>query len=138
MTTVAVTAAKVAMLDPMKCVTRSYVAAVAITRGQAVYINIAGKVALADSDGSGTRNFRGIALDTVGANQAVEVLHEGEIAGFTVASLNCDSLVYVGTTAGTLDTGTGGAAAGRVVALTDNPNNTKVLRIFTRWSEDWA
>lgn len=138
MTAVAVVAAKVAMVDPIKCVTRSYIAAVAITRGQAVYINTSGKIDLADSNGSGTRQFRGIALDTVGANQACEVLHEGEVAGFTVSGLNADSLVYVGTTAGGLDTGTGGAAAARVVCMTDVPNNTKVLRVFTRWESDWA
>ena len=138
MTTVAVVAAKVALIDPIKAVTRSYIASVAITKGQAVYITTAGKVALADSDSSGTRQFRDIALDTVGAGQAVEVLHDGEIAGFTVSGLNCDSLVYVGTVAGAIITGTGGAAAGRVVSMTDGPNATKVLRVFTRWESDWA
>lgn len=138
MATVAVTTTQVNALDPIKCTIRSYVAAVAITRGQAIYINTAGKVAPADSDGSGTRQFRGIALKTVGAGQAVDVLHDGEIAGFGVSALNCDTLVYVGTVAGTLITGTGGAAAGRVVALTDMPTATKVLRIFTRWEADWS
>jgi len=138
MSTVAVTTAQVAMLDPIKCVTRSYIANEAITRGQAVYILTTGKVGLADSDGSGTRQFRGIALDTVGAGQAVEVLHDGEIGGFGVSALNADTLVYVGTVAGTLITGTGGAKAGRVVTLTDKPTYTKVLRIFTAWDTIWA
>ena len=138
MSTVVVTAAQVAMLDPIKCVTRSYIASVAITRGQAVYIKTDGKLALADSDGSGTRQFRGIALDTVGVNQACEVLHDGEVAGFTVSGLNADTLVYVGTTAGAVITGTGGAAVGRVVCLTDAPSYTKVLRVFTRWESDWS
>jgi hypothetical protein len=138
MSTVAVTAAQVRPIDPLKATIRSYIAVAAITKGQAVYITTVGKVGLADSDGSGTRQFRGIALDTVGAGQAVGVLHDGEIAGFTVSGLNCDSLVYVGTVAGALITGTGGAAAARVVAMTDGPNATKVLRVFTRWSADWS
>lgn len=140
MTAISVTAAQVAPIDPLKADIRSYIAAVAITRGQAVYIDTNGKVNLADANGSGTLQFRGIALNTVGANQAVDVLHDGEVAGFAVSGLNCDALVYVGNTAGGLDTAAGSTsiAAARVVAMTNGPANTKVLRVFTRWSENWA
>lgn len=140
MTDIVVTAAQVGMIFPMKAEVRSYIAYVAITKGQAVYIRTDGKVAVADADGSGTLQFRGIALNTVGAGDAVDVIHDGELYGFTVAGLNADSMVYLSNTAGALATAAGSTSVvcGRVVCLTDTPTMTKVLRVFTRWSADWA
>jgi len=140
MTDIVVTAAQVAMLDPIKCITRSYLAGVAITKGQAVYIYTDGTVKLCDANGSGTYQFRGIALNTVGIGQAVEVLHEGEVGGFTVAGMNADAVVYVSNTAGALATaaGTTDIVAGRVVCLTNGPTSTKVVRITTQWATIWA
>ena len=140
MADITVTAAQVALLDPQKSVIEKYIASVAITKGQAVYLTTAGKAALADGNGSGTKQFRGIALNTVGAGDAVDVLHEGVVAGFTVSGMNGDAIAYLSNTAGALSTtaGSTSVACGRVVVLTDGPTLTKALRIFTRWSADWS
>lgn len=142
MTAIAVTPAQVALVHPKKTSQniRSYIASVAITKGQAVYITTTGKAALCDANGSGTKQFRGIALKSVDAGSAVDVLHDGELYGFGVSALNVDALIYASNTPGGLDTAAGSTtiAAGRVVALTDSPTLTKVLRVFTRWEADWT
>lgn len=140
MTDITVTAAQVAALDPQKAIIEKYIASVAITKGQAVYLTTAGKAALADANGSGTLQFRGIALNTVGAGDAVDVLHEGVVSGFGVSGMNGDAIAYLSNTAGALGTAAGSTsvACGRVVVLTDSPTLTKALRIFTRWSADWS
>jgi len=140
MADITVTAAQVAALDPQKSTIEKYIAAVAITKGQAVYLNTSGKAALADANGSGTLQFRGIALNTVAAGEAVDVLHEGVVAGFGVSSMNGDAIAYLSNTAGALGTAAGSTAVacGRVVVLTDAPTLTKALRVFTRWSADWS
>jgi len=134
-----VTAANVAVVRPLDAVIRSYIAVAAITAGQAVYFTTAGKAGVADANDSGKIQFRGIALKTVGAGQAVDVLHEGEIYGFESLG-NADTILYLSNTAGKLATSSGSTAvaAGRVVCLSDSPTLTKVVRVFTRWSADWA
>lgn len=140
MTAIALTAAQIAMVDPMKCKTRTVIAAVALTKGQAAYINTSGKADLADANGSGTKQFRGIVLNTVGAGEAVTLLQEGDVYGFTVSAMNADAIAYLSNTAGGLDTAAGSTtvAVGRVVCLTDTPTLTKVLNIFIRPSADWS
>jgi hypothetical protein len=137
MADITVTAAQVAPVFPDEARIRSYIAAVAITAGQAVYRTSAGKADLADANGSGTLQFRGIALETVGAGQSVSVLEEGEIYGFTLAGAY-DSLAYVSNTAGALADAAGGTSigAGRVVNLTDG-SLTKVLYIQSKMNADW-
>lgn len=139
MADITVTAAYVSLLDPMKAHVGSYIAAVAITKGQAVAFDTSGKVQVADANGTYLQ-FRGIALNDADAGHAVEVVHEGKVAGFTVSSLNGDALVYLSNTAGVLATAAGSTsvACARVVALTDSPTNTKVLQVFTQWEADWA
>ncbi len=140
MADITVTTAQVAALDPKKAVIEKYIAAEAITKGQAVYLTTAGKAGVADANASGKVQFRGIALDTVAAGDAVSVLHEGVVAGFGVSGMNGDAIAYLSDTAGALSTTAGltSVACGRVVTLTDAPTLTKALRIFTRWSADWA
>lgn len=141
MAAISVVAARVGILRPLTAEIRSYVAAAALTKGAAVYIKTDGKIDLCDANAAGCKQFRGIALQSVGAGQIVDVLHEGEVAGFDVSSMNVDAPVYVNDTAGVLDTTasvTTTVVAGRVVMLTDGPTNTKVIRITTRWSQDWA
>lgn len=140
MADITVTAAQVAALDPQKAVIENYIAVEAITKGQAVYLTTAGKAGLADANAAGKLQFRGIALNTVAAGEAVSVLHEGVVAGFSVSSMNGDAIAYLSNTAGALGTtaGSTSVACGRVVVLTDAPTLTKALRIFTRWSADWA
>lgn len=139
MTAIVVTAAQIGVVDPHKSHIKSYIAAAAITRGQAVYVDSAGKVNLCDGNGSGTKQFRGIALKTVAAGEATDVLQEGELYGYTLAGAY-DSLVYVGDVAGELADAAGSTAivVGRVSVLTNYPTLTKVLRVSIRWDADWA
>ena len=137
---ITVTAARVALLFPTKADVRSYIAAETITKGQAVYITTTGKVGVADANGSGTLQFRGIALNGGAAGQAIDVVHEGEVAGFTLTG-NGDALIYLSNTVGALGDSAGATTivAGRIVVLTDGPTLTKVLRVGPpKWLADWA
>jgi hypothetical protein len=139
MAAIVVTAAQVGVIDPIKSTIKSYIANAAITKGQACYITTAGKADLCDGNGSGTLQFRGIALNAAAAGEAVDLLQDGELYGFTLAG-NVDSLVYVGDTAGELADSAGSTAivAGRVSVLTNYPTLTKVLRVFVQWEANWA
>ena len=138
MAAVALTAARISCPNPQKCDIRSYIATETITQGQAVYILTTGKVGVADANAAGKQQFRGIALNGGGAGSAIDVLHAGEVAGFTLTG-DADTLVYLSDTAGGLDTsaGTMTVRAGRVVCRSD-ADLTKVLRVFTQWEADWA
>ena len=139
MTDIALTAAHIGLCYPKSENIRSYVAAATITKGQAVYFTTAGTVGVADANDSGKQQFRGIALNGGGAGQAIDVLHEGEVYGFTISGLNADVLVYLSDTAGALAdaAGTMTVAVGRVVCLSDK-GATKVLRVSTSWFAQWA
>lgn len=138
MADITVTAAKVAPVFADECRIRTYVAGATITAGQAVYRNSSGDANLADANGSGTLQFRGVALNGGGTGQAISVLEEGECYGFTLAGAY-DSLAYVSNTAGALADAAGGTSivAGRVVCLAD-PDRTKVLYISAKMNGDWA
>lgn len=139
MSAIALTAAKIAPVFADECRIRTRIAAVTITAGQALYVNTSGDDDLADGNGSGTKQFDGIALNGGGAGQAIDVLQEGECYGFTLSGLAYGALAYVGDTAGVLDTaaGTVTVIVGRVVPLSD-PDRTKVLFVTTRMNGDWA
>jgi len=138
MADITVTAARVGLLYPQKADVRDYLAAVTITKGQAVYILAAGTVGVADANASGAQQFRGIALNGGGAGQAISVLHDGECAGFTVTG-NANTLLYLSDTAGALAdaAGTMTVAAARIICDSDK-DATKVIRVFTQWEADWA
>lgn len=140
MTVITVTAAQVAPVDPSKASIRNYIAGVALTKGVPVYIDgTTGKVNIADANGSGTKQFRGITLDAAGAGQAVRVLEAGDVYGFTLSGAY-DSIVYLSDTAGSLDdaAGTVTVICGRVAPMSDN-SLTKVLRVATRLDgADWS
>ena len=142
MAAVAYTAAQIAPVDPIKCDIRTYIANVAITKGQPVYFVAAsaGRVALADANAGGAQQFRGIALNAAAAGQAVDVLHEGAVYGFTLTALNVDAFVYLADAVGSYDDGVGTMTVpcGRVIGLTDGPTFTKVLQVFTQWEAQWA
>ena len=107
------------------------IAGVAITAGQAVYINSSGNAVLADASAAGTAVCIGIALQSVSAGQAFPVQIDGYVTGFDLSSLAYNALVTVSDTAGDLDSGgspTVTAPVGRVWALTD-ADRTKVLFI---------
>lgn len=128
------TAAKVAVVFPEKAIIDNGIAAAALTAGQPVYIDSNGKYGVADANGSGTTQFRGIVLESVGAGQPCSVLVSGELYGYTLSGAY-DSLAYVSDTAGSLSTtaGTTSLAVGRVVAVFDSKQATKILKV-TGWA----
>jgi hypothetical protein len=137
---VSYTAAKIAPVFPKDAKIRSYTAGVTITQGQPVYLVAAtGLLALCDAnDSEATKQPRGIALNGGSAGQAVDVLEDGECYGFTLSG-NYESFVYVADAVGTYVDAAGSTAVpiGKVVPLNDK-DKTKVLRVFTRWSQLWA
>lgn len=139
----AVTAAQVASVYPdgqhgTEIVTM--VAAATITAGLPVYQDSAGKANIADANGSGTLQFRGIALTGGGAGQGISVLKKGYIYGFTIGSTAYDAILYLSDTVGNIATSAGSTniKVGRVVALTDHGTLTKVIYIEADWLRDWA
>jgi hypothetical protein len=134
MSAITVTAAQVAPVNETEPEIKTYIAAAAITAGQAVYENSAGKVDLAKADAVGTAKCVGIALRTVGAGQAVSVLQRGTIAGFTLSGAYASDVYVSAATAGSLDsaiiTGTGNVVTpvGMVTSMSD-ADLTKVLWI---------
>jgi len=139
MSDIALVSGKIGVVFPQRAEIYDFIATEAITKGQAVYQLTTGKVGVADANGSGKQQFRGIALSSVGAGQAVSVLVRGHIAGFTVSGLNADVLVYLSDTVGALGTagGTMTVPVGRVVSLPDN-DLTKVVYIDVNWLADWS
>lgn len=130
-----VTKEKVAQVFPMEGLIRTYKAAVALDAGTPVYVDANGKANKADANGASPINrFRGITLETVGAGQDVDVISQGEIAGFDLSGLAYDAQVFVSDTAGALAdaAGTTSLPVGRVHPMNDGAK-TKVLRL-TGWS----
>lgn len=140
MAAVALTAAQIAMVFPQRAEVYDFVAAATITKGQALYMTSAGKVDLADANGSGTLQFCGIALNGGGAGQAITVLKQGHVFGYTVSALAYEAPIYLSNTAGGLDTAAGGTSVlvARVVPLSDAGTLTKVLYITADWLRIWA
>ncbi len=138
MSAVALTAAQIAPVFADNCEIRTYIAGATITAGQAVYLNSSGDIDLADGNGSGTKQFKGIALNGGGAGQAIDVLRRGECYGFTITSAY-DAFLYVSDTAGGLDTsaGTVTVRVGRISCLSD-ASRTKVLFVNADMTNDWA
>jgi hypothetical protein len=139
MADITVTAAQVALCFPDKSERVDIIAVEAITAGQAVYQDTNGKAGVADANAAGKQQFRGIALSSAGAGQAVSVLVRGHVYGFTVSGMNGDALAYLSDTAGALSTtvGTMTVNCGRVTCLTDG-NLTKVLYICADWLRTWS
>jgi hypothetical protein len=137
---IALTAAQVEPIFPLRAEIYSFMAASTITKGQVVYMTTAGTVAPADANGTGTRQARGIALNAAYAGQAVSVLKRGHVAGFTVSGLNASVPLFLSDTVGALNdtaSGTLTVVCGIVVCMTDK-DATKVLYADFRWGPDWA
>lgn len=136
---IALTAAQIGVVDPIKATIKSYLAGSTITKGQVVAQATDGTVDPADASAGGGylyEQVRGIALNGGGAGQAIDVLENGEMYGHTVSGLNCGDLIYLSDTVGRLSTvaGTVTVYLGRVTALADK-SATKVARIQTIFSE---
>ena len=136
MAAIAVTAAQVAVLYPQQSEIYSLEAAEAITKGQFVYVNANGKAALASGAAAGTLILVGLSLDAAGAGQAVSVLKQGFVAGFTVSGLTQGDPAYIGDAAGTADTvaGTVSKVIGRVAPVNQAGNIQKMLYVQNDWN----
>lgn len=122
MAAIALTADRISLLFVDQAEVYNLFAAVAITKGQAVYINSSGKAALSNSGSAGTTKFAGIALENAAANQALSVLKRGHVGGFTLSQAY-GALAYLNDTNGVIGdaAGTNSKVVGVVVPLTDNP-----------------
>ncbi len=137
MADLAPTAAQVAPVNETQYIARTYIAAVAITAGQAVYLNSSGKAALARANATGTiQAFLGIATNSAAAGKPVEVMVKGSIYGMNITGMAYGAHAYVssavaGSVQDTIVTGTGNfvAPVGRVVPMTDGSDLTKVLYV---------
>lgn len=95
------TVAQVAPVNETQYVAKTYIAAVAITAGQLVYLNSSGKAALARANATGTiQNLLGVATHSAAANKPVEVMITGSVYGLGVSSLAYGTKLYASTTAG--------------------------------------
>lgn len=139
MADISVTAAQVALVFPQKAEIIDGIATEAITVGQAVYQLTTRKFGVADANAAGKQQFRGIALNSAGAGQAVSILKKGFVAGFGIGSLNGDAALYLSDTAGALADGAGTMTVicGRVFGLSDN-DLTRVLYIDADWLRAWS
>lgn len=135
MAQVLVTAAQIALVHPQKAEVYDKTAAVAITAGETVYVNTAGKAAKADASSATTLKNSGLALNSAAAGKAVSVLKRGHVAGVTVSGLDVGAVVYYSDDAGQLAdaNGTVNRAIG-VVDATSEPTPTKLLYVDQTWN----
>ena len=128
---IALTASKVAVVDPMEAIIETYIAGEAITQGQFLYgIISSGKVGLADEDASAEKSWvLGMALDGAASGSPVQVLRKGKVYGFTLTSHAYWLPCSLSATAGAiLDTGAETNIVARIVPLSDAAL-TKVLQV---------
>ena len=134
MADIAVTAARVGLVDPLKSTVHSYIAGATITKGQAVSMATDGTIDPSDaSSGQGYlfEQYVGIALNGGGAGQAIDVVSVGLVYGFTVSGLDSGNVITLSNTAGALEGASGGDVnvyVGRVHPLTDK-SVTEVIRL---------
>lgn len=129
------TTAQIALVYPQKAEVYDKIAAEAITAGETVYVNTAGKVAKGDASAAGTLKNSGLALNSAAAGKAVSVLKRGHVAGVAVSGLNVGAVVYFSDTAGEMAdaAGTTSKAIG-VVDATSEPTPTKLLYVDQAWN----
>lgn len=115
-----------------------------IIAGQSVYLDPTTGTYLPTTTGTGGKyQFKGLALETVGAGQAFDIIGEGFVGGFDLSGMSFDDLVYLSDTAGKLATGAGTATAvaGRVMAMSDRDPATskpsKVLYVHSNMNSNW-
>lgn len=134
MADIALTSAQVRPINPDEAEFHNAMAGEALTKGDIVYFDTAGKAKKADGSAAGTANARGVALETVGSGQAVSILKRGLCAGYTVSALNADVQVFISDTAAKLADAAGTVAvpAGRVAIMLDK-DNTKVVYFDFDW-----
>lgn len=136
------TAAKVSPVYPTKAEIFPHIAIEAITAGQVVYFDATtGKCGIADGNVAAKDQARGIALQTVGAGQAVDVIQRGHVYGFTLTNQDYEDLLYLSDTAGDMcdaaGESTSDSVVGRVVALSDSAL-TKVVFVDIALHTEWS
>jgi len=137
MSDIALTAAAIGRVDPTKDEVYHALLAATVTAGQVVYLTTAGTWDLGDGSATGTAQARGLALEGGGAGQAVTIMKQGLVHGFTLSGLAYDARLYLSNTAGALAdaAGTVPVTMGRVWAMTD-ADKTKVLYFIGAQMED--
>ncbi len=140
MTDLVITAAQIAALHSQEAEIYSFIAGEAITKGQAVYMDSAGKVQVADANDSGHQQAIGIAMNKAGAAGVVNVLKRGAVAGFTLTNQAFDDPIYLSDTAGIFgdSVGTLTVPVGRITSVSQLGDITKVIYFNFRWRQDWA
>lgn len=124
---------------PAKAKIKPVIANATLANGDATYLASTGKYDLADGNGSGTKQFRGICIQAAGAGQSTSILERGAIGGYDVSGMSYDDIVYLSDTAGALSTtaGTVTVVCGRVVPMSDS-DLTKVIEIDVSYITTWA
>jgi hypothetical protein len=137
MSDIACTAAKVALVFPEQTECYNVKLAEAVTQGQALYQTTSGTFGLADASEEGKQQFKGIALEAGNAGEAISMLKQGVMSGYTLGTY--EDPVYLSDTAGALSTtpGTMTVYVGRVTALAD-PALTEVLYVTADWLRLWS
>ena len=137
MTDIVVTAAQVGRVHPDKDECLSVQLAATVTAGQALYQTTSATFDLADANGSGTIQARGIAVEGGAAGAWVTMMKRGWLYGFAVSALDGDALLYLSITAGALADATGGTnvVCGLVI---QSSNATKLVYVEFDWMRVWA
>jgi len=141
MTDIALTAAQIAAVHPEEAEIYSFIAGEAITKGQLVYMDSAGKVQVADANDSGHQQAIGIAMDAApAALETLSVLKRGAVAGFTLTNQAFDDGIYLSDTAGVAadSNGTLTVPIGRITSIPEVGGITKVIYFDFRWRADHA
>ncbi len=135
MAQVTTTTAQIAAIYPHKAEVYDRVAAVAITAGETVYVNTAGKAAKATAANATTLKNAGLALNSCAAGDAVSVLKRGHVAGVAVSALDVGAVAYFSDTAGQIAdaAGTVNKAIGTVEASSE-ATPTKYLYVDVVWN----
>jgi len=133
---IVVVAAEVAVVFPEQAEIYNGVAAVALTKGLALYQTTAGTFGIAQADTAAQQQFRGVSLEAVNAGEGFSYLKRGILAGYTLGTY--DDEVYLSDTAGAFadDIGTLTVKCGRVMSLAD-PDLTEVLYVEADWLREW-
>lgn len=134
MADLAYTEANVAVVFPLKAEIHTVILGAAVEAGQAVYLDSSGDGDLADASAAGTATLKGLALNSGGAGQAINILKRGHVFGFTLTQAY-EAQIFLSDTAGDLAdaAGTVSVPCGRVVSMTDK-DRTKVLFFDIAWN----
>ena len=131
------TSAQIGLVDPAQAETYDFEKAEDLELGDAIYMNSNGKLAKADANAAGLKQFAGIVVAKQG--RGVTVLKRGRAYGFDLSGLAYFAPVYLSDTAGAIGTAAGTLAVnvGKVVPMSDS-DKTKVLYVDADWLRVWS